>query len=371
MKGISLYSGADNLGDGVIAAGHEIKIAVEYYPENTKLSSDACETIRLNHPDIEVIHKPVGEILSTLPKADFVIGGPPCPEFSNANTDKDIEKGMCEVRNFMNAVEITGAKYYLMENVPGLYKHHKGKSYLINMADYGVPQTRIRRIFTNLELPTPTHAEFPSQRLFGDPLKKWVSVREALDLSQDYQVLEDRKTVFGDYPTEENDSEFRKYDLDKPSITLHTDPRLFISATGFSKSNHELKTRSVDEPSDMIVVANEMRITDYPIKSEKKIRNRVVNVNDLKKKNPTWYDKHPPQELNKPSSTILAKVRGLPNEYISDGKYARKIVNEELAILQGFRPDFKFHGNKSSVKRQIGNAVPAVIGRRFFDQIKS
>jgi DNA (cytosine-5)-methyltransferase 1 len=312
MKVVSLYAGADNLGDGVWQAGHEIILAVEYYPKDPKLSQDACETIRLNHPDTEVIHKPVGEILSTLPKCDAIIGGPPCPEFSNAKLVKDVEAGLCEVNNFVKAREITKAKYYLMENVEGLYRHHKQRNFLINCADYGVPQTRIRRIFTNLELPTPTHAEHPTGRLFGEPLKKWVSVRDALGLGEG--MIEDRKTKPSMEPN------FRQYDPDKPSHTLLSDPRDWF-----------------------------------------------ISIKQLKDKNKAWFKKHPPVKLDEASSTILTKHRSTPNEFITDGVNARKLTNEELAILQGFRTDFKFFGNKSSVRRQIGNAVPAIIGKRFFE----
>ncbi len=366
MDIISLYSGADNLGDGCIQAGHNVKIAVEYNPKNQSLSKDACETIRLNHPDCEVIHMPVSDVLSTLPKCDAVVGGPPCPEFSRANTKRTFD--LCEVNNFRKAVELTKAKYYFMENVQDLYKVHRERNFLINCADYGVPQTRIRRIFTNMELPQPTHARTPSGTLFGEPLKKWVSVREALGLGEGY--IEDRKTVFGEYPSEKNNAKFRRYSVDRPSKTLTTDDRdYFISNTGFGSQNRENITKSIDEPADTIVTASSMMLTDYPIKSKKKIRNKTVSVDDLKAKNPIWFKKHPPTELDNPSNTILSRDRTTPNEYITDGKFARKLSNEELAILQGFRADFQFYGSKTSVRKQIGNALPAAVSKAFFSLV--
>ena len=143
MKCISLYSGADNLGDGVIQAGHDVFLAVE-------MNKDACETIKLNHPDTEVINGMVSEHLESLPRADCIIGGPPCPEFSRAKTNRTMD--LCEVNNFRRAIEITKAEHHFMENVQDLYKVHKERNFLVNCADYGVPQTRIRRIFTDLPL---------------------------------------------------------------------------------------------------------------------------------------------------------------------------------------------------------------------------
>ena len=316
LKCISLYSGADNLGDGFIQAGHKIILCVEY-------DKDCCETIKLNHPDIEVINDKVLNVLTTLPRADCVIGGPPCPEFSRAKSDRTFN--LCEVNNFIKAREITKAKHHFMENVQDLFKVHKEKNFLVNCADYGVPQTRIRRIFTDLELPKPTHSKLPSNTLFGEPMKKWVSVKEALGLDG---IIEDRKTKYSDEP------EYRKYSIDNPSHTLVTDSRdFFISPDGFKNKNKELISRPIDEPCQTVVNGNGYKITGYPIKSIKYIRNR----------NPTMFDK----------------------QLITDRTFARKLTNEELAILQGFRKDFKFYGGKTSVRRQIGNALPSAISNAF------
>lgn len=309
LTAISLYSGADNLGDGFIQAGGKIKLCIEK-------DKDCCETIKLNHPNIEVINGLVSEHLSSLPKADCVIGGPPCPEFSRANINRTMD--LCEVNNFREAVKIIKAKHHFMENVQDLFKVHKKRNFLVNCADYGVPQTRIRRIFTDLDLPKPTHSQYPTNTLFETPMKKWVSTGEALGLSG-----------------------------------LH-----YISNSGHNTQNREEITRGIDEPADTITVASTMQLTNYKIKSIKKIRNRV------------FLKKHPPSELSKPAVTIKTRDRGEHGDsIISDGENFRKITNEELAVLQGFRKDFKFYGGKTSVRKQIGNALPSVISKAFFEQI--
>jgi DNA (cytosine-5)-methyltransferase 1 len=309
LKAVSLYSGADNLGDGLFQAGHEVIMAVEYYPKNPAFSKDACATIKENHPDTEVICKPVSEILSTLPKCDILIGGPPCPEFSRANSDRTFD--LCEVDNFNKAREITGAKHHIMENVQDLYKVYKEKSYLINAADYGVPQTRIRRIFTDLELPTPSHAEFPTERLFGESIKKWISVRKALNLNG---VIEDRSNTF-------NEQSYRQYSTDRTSHTITCDVRdWYISSSGFTNGREIGGTKTIDEPCYTVVCADDIILSNYT--------NR--------------------QRFN-------------------ENKQQRKLTNKELAILQGFRKDFKFVGSKTNIKRMIGNAVPSQISKAFME----
>ena len=310
MKVLSLYCGAGGLDEGLKQAGIKTTLAVDFV-------KDCIETIKLNH-ECETICSKVEDIESTLGYFDAIVGGPPCQPFSRANTERSLNP--CEVNRFWSIVDKVKPKYFLMENVQDVIKVCNRKNFLVNCADYGVPQTRIRRIFTNLPLPKQTHSKIESHSLFGDAVKKWVSVRQALGLDG---LIEDRKTVFGDYGT------FRQYDTERPSNTIVTDSRQwYVSSYGYSKQNRDKITRSIDEPSDTIVCANDMRITDYEIKSQKKIKNRL-------------------------------QVNG----------FERKLTNEELALLQGFPRDYKFFGSKSSIKKQIGNAVPAAIPKAFFEQI--
>ena len=350
ITAVSLYSGGGGLDRGAVQTGKiKVLVAVDY-------GKAECDTLRENFPETEVIHGRVRDNLGSLPKVDLVFGGPPCPEFSRANTKRSFD--MCEVNLFWDCVEKLGAKWYLMENVQDIKKKLIKSNFLINAADYGVPQTRLRRIFTNLPLPAPTHAEKPQENLFGMTLKKWVSVREALNLDDDF-ILEDRKNVFGEYPGPENSAEFRKYDIDKPAKTVTTDARLFISKTGFKTCNQKEITRSIDEPAPTVMASEPMQLTNY----------KIYSLKYLKDKNPTWFEKHPPTELDKPSSTILAKTRSTPNEFVTDGKWARKLTLEEYAVLQGFPKEHVFCGNREERKRQIGNAVPPPVAKAFFNQV--
>jgi len=253
MKCVSLYSGADNLGDGIIQAGHEIILCVEK-------EKDRCETIHLNHPDIEVIHGLVSEHLESLPRCDAVVGGPPCPDFSRAKIGRTMD--LCEVNNFVQARVITKAKHHFMENVQDLFKVHKKRNFLINTADYGVPQTRPRRIFTDLPLPTPTHSKNPTSTMFGEPMKKWVSIKDALGLDG---IIQDRKTTFGEKYGKE-DGKFREYSTDRPSHALLKDSRdWFVCPTGFDNKNKKQIGRSVNEPIMTIVNGNAYQFTDKPV----------------------------------------------------------------------------------------------------------
>lgn len=354
MKIISLYCGGGGIDQGLKQAGLKTTLAIDY-------DYDSCQTMKINH-GCEIINGKVSDFKASLGKCDVIVGGPPCPEFSRAKKDRSYDA--TEVNHFWDIIKnYCKPKYWLMENVPDVIKVCKERNFLVNCANYGTPQTRIRRFFTNLDKPFQTHSEYPSSNLFGQDIKKWVSVREALGIEG---VIEDRKTTFGEG--------IREYSVDDPSYTLLSDCRIWISSYGHSNQNREKLTRSIDMPADTVVVANEMRLTNYEIRSQKKIRNRGKDVDvktekELKEKHPKIYDKHPPQQMENPSSTIRAKFAAGPNDYVSDGKVARKLNLEELKILQGFPKEYKFYGLKTSVRRQIGNAVPSQPVEALFRQL--
>lgn len=317
MKVLSLYAGAGGIDEGLKQAGIKTTLAIDW-------EFDACKTLKLNHPDTEVICGRVSDYLGSIGNMDCIVGGPPCPEFSRAKKDRSFDT--CELNNFWSFVDTIKPKYHLMENVQDVVKVLKRRNFLVNCADYGVPQTRLRRIYTNLPLPKPTHIRTPSSDLFGNNIKKWVSVKDALGLEG---LLQNRSM-----PGWKNKTTDRA--TDKPSSTIISDNSgngvWFISYYGHNTQNRENITRSIDEPIDTIVVRNDMRLTNYDIKSVKKIRNRNRHL------------KH-------------------------QNMFERKLTNHELSILQGFPPDYKWHGNQSSVKRQIGNALPPPVIKAFFEQI--
>jgi len=150
-KILSLCCGAGGLDQGLKEAGLETTLAVDYDPKRPKYSRDCLETIKLNHPNTETLWGNILEHEDSFGKQDIVVGGVPCPEFSNAKLDKTYDDTL--VKCFWRIVEKTHAKYWLLENVPGIIKVCKLRNFLINCADYGTPQKRIRRFYTNLPRP--------------------------------------------------------------------------------------------------------------------------------------------------------------------------------------------------------------------------
>jgi DNA (cytosine-5)-methyltransferase 1 len=199
MKIVSLFSGCGGLDLGLIQAGHEIIWANDIFTE-------AIETYRynigshINECDIKKIPS------SAIPNCDVIVGGFPCQGFSIAN----MKRNTSDLRNqlYREMVRIVRDKqpmFFVGENVKGMVSLGGGSVLekivndfdkigydvswrILNAADYGVPQKRVRLILfgvrRDLKLddvyfpPKPTHADL--QLLKKSELKPWLTVGAAL-----------------------------------------------------------------------------------------------------------------------------------------------------------------------------------------------
>ncbi len=210
MRIVSLFAGAGGLDLGFIRVGHSVIWANDNY-------QDAVDTYRLNignHiacADIKDVNS------STIPTCDVVIGGFPCQGFSVANmkrTETDQRNQLYE--ELLRVVQDKKPRYFLAENVKGILSLGKGKVLslilqdfndagyrvqykVLNAADYGVPQKRMRVIFLgtrkdiegDLSYPNPTHCDpnlLKAPTLFENGIKPWLSIGRAL---QDIPAPED------------------------------------------------------------------------------------------------------------------------------------------------------------------------------------
>lgn len=199
LVAIDLFSGAGGLTVGLKRAGFRVIAAVEVDP-------NIARTYQKNHPEVKLIVKDIREVtgkeilrLTGLKKIDLVAGCPPCQGFSKL-TDKhhrDDKRNqlIIEMGRIVQEIKPTVC---MMENVPGLSnrgmpllsafeKEIKAIDYKINrgvlqMADYGVPQSRRRLVLLagkgfEIPLPSPTHSRVPEKK---SKLKPWVKLKDIL-----------------------------------------------------------------------------------------------------------------------------------------------------------------------------------------------
>ena len=189
MKVIDLFAGCGGLSTGFEMAGFDIPLAVEK-------DDWASETYKKNHPNTKVITDDITQItdLNNLIDApeisiDGIIGGPPCQGFSlSGNRDKKDPRNSLFME-FVRFVKHFQPKFFVMENVTGILSMqtksgqlvkdvilseydavgYNVEIFILNAAEFGVPQSRIRVFFIGLRKDIPYDRERlePKGFLFG------------------------------------------------------------------------------------------------------------------------------------------------------------------------------------------------------------
>lgn len=236
MRIISLFSGAGGLDLGLIQAGNTVIWAND-------IDKDAVATYKENIGEHIVCDDIKNIDISALPNGDVVVGGFPCQGFSQANMLRTLDDDRNQLyRFFYNTIKIKQPKFFIAENVKGILSLGKGKAiktivsdfeaagfitsvYLVNMADYGIPQTRQRVIIIGqrkdlnnelkFQFPVPTHSK-------KGELKPWVSIEEAIghfpDPDEENDVLNHTYSAYK--VSYRNFTGHRETDPTKPSPTI-------------------------------------------------------------------------------------------------------------------------------------------------------
>ena len=183
---VDLFAGAGGFGLGFEIAGFSVPLSIE-------IDAWACDTLRYNHPEMTVIQNDIRDFNNInsvkeicLLKPDIIIGGPPCQGFSvagPAQKDPNDPKNTLFI-NFAQWISFLEPKAFVMENVKGLLsrKNVDGvkvidiikktfedigyfvEIWLLNSAEYGVPQIRERvfivgnKLGKQIGIPPKTHS---------------------------------------------------------------------------------------------------------------------------------------------------------------------------------------------------------------------
>lgn len=339
MKCIELFAGAGGAALGIEAAGIHHAALCEWDPS-------ACATMRAaglgpvvegDVRDLDAIEAVAGPGPIDLLWSSF-----PCQAFSTAGK----RLGASDDRNgwpwTVDAIDRFRPRWFLGENVRGLLCHSSeghpdpmkcprcyldavilpqlrerfafAGYWLLDAADYGVPQHRRRVILwagpAPLRAPQPTHADpatLAQGGLFGPRLLPWVSMGEALGLSG-------AAVDHGGDP----------YDPARPSPTV-----IVHWGKDGDRSNQAL--RILAGPS------------------------RAVTCSEVKGSGPGGS----PEKHNRASDAL----------YLATGR--RRLTVAECARLQDFPANHPWQGTKAAQYRQVGNAVPPklaeVVARRVIE----
>lgn len=335
-KIVSLFSGAGGLDIGFHQAGFKTLFATDIWDiacktlEENKMSEEVfCGDVR--DIDFTKLKKKYGEI-------DCLIGGPPCPPYSQtrhyligkADGFEDERAGFA-VPEYFRALSELKPKVFFFENVDGFsFKTHQEEfdflkqkaeengyniAYkVVNCANYGVPQTRKRFFCIGSRKDLPVF-EFPEET-HADPEKDstklpWVTCGDVI-------------SEFDDITEEEMKQ--------RPG-----------------QKDYELLTQI--PPGDNYLYFTEKR--GYP---EPKFKWKSRYWTFLLKLTP-----------NRPSWTIQASFSTNQGPFHWKNRFLRI---EELKRIQTFPDDYRLLGDMKEQWRQVGNAVPVKMANILATEIK-
>jgi DNA (cytosine-5)-methyltransferase 1 len=265
------------------------------------LYSDAVETYRTNLGNHIVCEDIFAVKAEDVPDCDIVIGGFPCQGFSVANTKRNVEDERNQLyKQLMRITSEKKPKFFLAENVKGIMSLAKGEVLKMILSD-----------FTNLGY----------------------KVQAKLLNSADFGVPQLRQRVF--IIGVRNDVDFTFVYPQPTHNSEGKDGLLHWIGVGEALAC----IPDPDEPNDL----PNHDYSKYKLRFNGYLGHRMIDT-------------------EKPAPTVTARgddkggvvVLHHPNN-------RRRMSCRELAAVQSFPLDYAFSGNRTSVYRQIGNAVPPLL----------
>jgi DNA (cytosine-5)-methyltransferase 1 len=347
MIGIDLFSGAGGMSVGAISAGIEVKIAVE-------IDKYAAITYKANHPDTNLFNEDIrkfkvnGLLDKYIKETKILFGGPPCQGFSTSNqkTRNKINPNNWLFRDYLSITKELMPEWVVIENVHGILKTESGYFFeqiikqlnklgyktnfaVLNSADFGVPQNRLRVFISgslhgiNFKFPVPT-------------CKRHITVKEAIS----------------DLPELHNGA---KYDT------------LEYKHTPLNKYQKVIRRNSKKAMNNLVTNNNDLVIKRYSHIPQggnwQNIPSKLMkNYKDSSRCHGGIYHR---LDENKPSIVLGNYRKNMlihPNE-------DRGLSVREVARLQSFPDEFIFYGGLTESQQQVGNAVPPFLSEVIFRQI--
>lgn len=375
FKVMDLFCGTGGFSRGFESAGgFEVVHGIDVLPV-------AIETFRANHQKAYAISGDIRKVRRSevaaatglnRGKVDVIIGGPPCQGFSSirpfrSSLDDDPRNSLFE--EFASYVNFFRPKALVMENVVGLATYESGGTIerilqtfsqlgydcewrILNASNFGVPQKRERLILLGVErggkvaFPDFTHAS-TSKTIGHRDRKRMHTLTQAEPTLFDFGSLARLpsavtvRQAIDDLPVVHSGGAADRYTM-RARTAYQTDRRARVSEqlTLHSSTKHSPKMMEIIRHSgDNISCIPKHLITSGFSSCYSRLRG------------------------DEPAVTITVNfVHPASNKCIHPD-LDRALTPREGARLQSFDDDFIFAGNRAQVVKQIGNAVPPLLGR--------
>nr|CAA74996.1 Bpu10I (5m)cytosine-specific DNA modification methyltransferase (C1) [Bacillus pumilus] len=374
---IDLFAGAGGMSLGFENAGFEIPLAVE-------IDDWAVDTYRKNRENSNVIKNDILEIDNAFFKQfsgiDAVIGGPPCQGFSisasNRRNPDDPRNYL--YRQFLRVIKLVKPRIVFMENVKEIVKFvlpngkllldeiifcleelgYSIKPFIINAADFGIPQERIRFFMVASLGPVPD-------------LLQEATYSETVDLLRPnkyrdvYSAISDLPAV---YPRQHEEGDTFEYD----NQPVNNYQRLMRK--GSANIYNHIPMRHTDRTIEKFKMIRTQGIDSLPENLRSRTRGDSSKIS-----NKTYSQNHRRINPTKPSPTITASFYSSFIHPYQD----RNLTVREAARIQSFPDNYIFYGKRTTLSKkllekkgifedvhldqfnQVGNAVPPLLAEKF------
>lgn len=342
VQTISFFSGAGGLDIGCQLAGAKVISSLDFDKDSvaSMRSNDYFTHTKHHHKDIkEVIGKDYSAaIKQNNPEKLILVGGPPCQPFSKAGYWVTHEKrlGSKDPRNmigqYLRMINELKPDGFLLENVESML-HPKNKEavvhlkkaidklgyhyivYRANALDFGVPQKRKRIFFIASR-----------KKIIGEPVKTHGGEKEML-IHKNLKPHENVIDWIGKFDT---DAYFEPEELT------------------VGKTYH-FELTEVPPGQNYIALTARRGYPNPKFVANKRFWNFLLKLHPLK---PSW--------------TIAAQ----PGPWVGPFHWkSRRLRVRESAAIQTFPEDYHFVGSRRSIQKQIGNAVPPLLGKAMVEHL--
>ena len=324
MRVADFFCGAGGFSEGFRIQGFDVIFGLDNW-------APAIATHKFNHPEAKhhlgnILEIKPEEIDKLIPDTEIIIGSPPCVSFSGSNKAGKADKslGTALIEKFLQIIAVkknkkgSKLKYWLLENVPNSKKHIK-KSYtfkelnlpggsktaleipvrkVLNSADYGTPQTRSRFVCGEYLLP---------EKVSNN--QAYITMCEVMDNLG--EPLSKKKELVKDICW--------NFNIDGKDLTDHY---------------------------------YDTRVQEFEWKAARRLKEDHGFMGKMSF----------PEELNRPSRTVMATQSAVSRESILFGTRNPEVYRlptiREIACFMSFPITYQFEANSEVAKnRLVGNAV--------------
>lgn len=366
FRAIDLFAGAGGLSEGLRMAGIDVVVAND-------IDTWAAKTHEYNHPETVFIQKDIQQLREndlkealvskglTFSDIDIVVGGPPCQGFSIIGQRDPNDPRNRLFKEFVKVIQLVKPKVFIMENVFGLLSMEKGavkdeilhslrtcipegytvaEPQVLLAADYGVPQLRRRVFFIGirsdisdecLKYPEPTHAPEKVKLANGNHISPYITVSQAIGNLPEEVVESVRNEPAPPIAYKPGKKTLYQKFIQGHATAVYSHHTKNLLETRLERINH------LDEGDLQTVLPDNLRAGGH----ENKYRRL---------------------HSKKPAPTLTAHMSKDLSDFIHY-KYNRPITVREAARIQSFFDHYTFLGSEFQQLKQVGNAVPPLLGK--------